>query len=111
MAHYEIVAHVVRELPCETADEAAAIFRRQLLADAVRGDGLLHLAVWRQNGEPQSSPLPPSLRQQLVDFFAGLERCAGEAEAAFRGQVESILMRMPRNEVDAGGANKRGPLN
>lgn len=105
MAQYEIVAHVTRELPCETAEEAAAIFRRQLLADAGRGDGLLHLAVWRQDGANQSSPLPPSLRQQLVDFFAGLERCAGEAEAAFRGRVESILMRMPRNDGGTDVAN------
>jgi hypothetical protein len=113
MAHYEIVAHVTRELPCDTAEEAAAIFRRQLLTNAGRDDGLLHLAVWRQDGADQSSPLPPALRQQLVDFFAGLERCAGEAEAAFRGRVESILMRMPKSEVDvdAGGPNKRSQLN
>jgi hypothetical protein len=105
MAHYEIVAHVMRELPCETAEEAAAIFRRQLLADAGRGDDLLHLAVWRQDGGRQSSPLPPSLRQQLVDFFAGLDRCAGEAEAAFRGRVEAILMRMPRNNIESDVSN------
>lgn len=95
MAHYEIVAHVTRELPCESAEEAAAIFRRQLLADAGSAEGLLHLAVWRQDAAREASPFPPSLRQQLVDFFAGLERCAGEAEEAFRGRVESILMKMP----------------
>lgn len=105
MAHYEIVAHVTRELHCDTAEEAAAIFRRQLLSDAGRGDSLLHLAVWRQDAASESSPLPPTLRQHLVDFFAALERCAGEAEEAFRGRVEAIFMRTPGGD-DVDGAHQ-----
>ena len=92
MPHYEIVAHVTRELDCASAEEAAAEFRRQLLADAGPADALLHLAVWREDPAPAASPLPAALRSSLVDFFAALERCAGEAEEAFRGRVEAILM-------------------
>ena len=92
MPRYEIVAHVTRELDCASAEEAATEFRRQLLADAGLADALLHLAVWRADPAPATSPLPPSLRRSLEGFFAGLERCAGEAEEAFRGRVEAILM-------------------
>jgi hypothetical protein len=92
MPRYEIVAHVTRELDCASAEEAATEFRRQLLADAGLGDALLHLAVWREDPAPAASPLPTSLRRSLVNFFASLERCAGEAEEAFRGRVEAILM-------------------
>ena len=53
---------------------------------------LLHLAVWREDPAPAASPLPPPLRRSLVNFFTALERCAGEAEEAFRGRVEAILM-------------------
>ena len=92
MPRYEIVAHVTRELECASAEEAATEFRRQLLADAGLADTLLHLAVWRQDPAPALSPLPASLRHSLEEFFAALERCAGEAEEAFRGRVEAILM-------------------
>ncbi len=92
MPRYEIVAHVTREMDCASAEEAAAEFRRQLIADAGLDDALLHLAVWREDPAPAASPLPSSLRHSLKDFFAGLERCAGEAEEAFRGRVEAILM-------------------
>jgi hypothetical protein len=92
MPRFEIVAHVTRELECATAEEAATEFRRQLLADAGLADTLLHLAVWRQDPAPAASPLPPSLRHRLEEFFTALERCAGEAEEAFRGRVEAILM-------------------
>ena len=92
MPRYEIVAHVTRELDCASAEEAATEFRRQLLADAELADALLHLAVWREDPAPAASPLPTSLRRGLEDFFASLERCAGEAEEAFRGRVEAILM-------------------
>ncbi len=92
MPRYEIVAHVTRETDCASAEEAATEFRRHLLADAGLADALLHLAVWREDPAPAASPLPPSLRRSLVDFFAALERCAGEAEEAFRGRVEAILM-------------------
>ena len=92
MPRYEIVAHVTRELECASAEEAATEFRRQLLADAGLADTLLHLAVWRQDPAPALSPLPPPLRHGLEEFFMALERCAGEAEEAFRGRVEAILM-------------------
>jgi hypothetical protein len=92
MPRYEIVAHVTRELDCESAEEAATEFRRQLLMDAGLADALLHLAVWREDPAPAVSPLPPSVRRSLEDFFAALERSAGEAEEAFRGRVEAILM-------------------
>jgi hypothetical protein len=91
MPHYEIVAHVIRELDCETAEDAAAIVRRQLLADARRSDKLVHLAVWREEPESSGSPVSAPVRQKLVDFFSSLERSAGEAEAVFRGRVAAIL--------------------
>lgn len=92
MPRYEIVAHVTRHLDCDTAEEAAAMVRSRLLADA---DDLLHLAVWREDSEPAVSPLPAAVRQRLIDFFEALERSAGEAEAAFRGRVEALLMAAP----------------
>src|SRR5687767_11373863 len=91
MPRYEIIAHVTRELTCESAEDAAAIFRRELLAGTEPNDALLHLAVWREDPSPASSPLPSSLRQALVDFFTALERSAGEAETAFRERVAAIL--------------------
>jgi hypothetical protein len=92
MPRYEIVAHITRDLDCASAEEAATEFRRQLLTNAGLADALLHLAVWREDPAPAVSPLPTSLRRSLGDFFAALERCAGEAEEAFRGRVEAILM-------------------
>ena len=104
MPRYEIVAHVTRELDCASAEEAATEFRRQLLADAGLGDALLHLAVWREDHAPAASPLPASLRCSLEDFFVGLERCAGEAEEAFRGRVEAILLGPASAARDEDGA-------
>jgi hypothetical protein len=92
MPRYEIVAHITRELDCASAEEAATEFRRQLVGDAGLADALLHLAVWREDPAPAASPLPTLVRRRLEDFFAALERSAGEAEEAFRGQVEAILM-------------------
>ena len=92
MPRYEIVAHITRELDCPSAEEAAAEFRRQLLTDAGLADTLLHLAVWREDPAPAVSPLPTAVRRSLEGFFAALERSAGEAEEAFRGRVEAILM-------------------
>jgi len=92
MPRYEIVAHVTREIDCGSAEEAATEFRRQLLMDAGLADALLHLAVWREDPAPATSPIPTSVRRSLDDFFAALERSAGEAEEAFRGRVEAILM-------------------
>jgi hypothetical protein len=103
MPRYEIVAHITRELDCASAEEAATEVRRQLLTDAGLADALLHLAVWREDPAPAASPLPATLRRSLVNFFAALERCASEAEEAFRGRVEAILM------VPAAAGNEDGP--
>jgi hypothetical protein len=92
MPRYEIVAHVTREIDFASAEEAATEFRRQLLREVGLADTLLHLAVWREDPAPAASPLPTSVRRRLEDFFAALERSAGEAEEAFRGRVEAILM-------------------
>lgn len=91
MPRYEIIAHVTQDLACETAEDAAAIVRRQWLAETGDQDDLLHLAVWREDPAPAASPLPPELRRTLAEFFATLERCAGDAEAAFRERVAAIL--------------------
>ena len=91
MPRHEIVAHVSRELDCESAEEAAAIVRRQLLSDTGAQADLLHLAVWREDPASAASPLPPEIRQTLLDFFATLESRAGEAETAFRERVAAIL--------------------
>jgi len=109
MPRYEIVAHVIRELECDTAEEAAAIFRKQLLAEAQLADTLVHLAVWREEPEPTESPIPATLRDKLVDFFATLERCAEEAEEAFRGRVEAILMAPATGSGDADDRRRSGP--
>ena len=103
MPCYEIVAHVTREIDCGSAEEAATEFRRQLLMDAGLADALLHLAVWREDPAPATSPIPTSVRRSLDDFFAALERSAGEAEEAFRGRVEAILM-VPSAAGDKDGA-------
>jgi hypothetical protein len=104
MPRYEIVAHITRDLDCASAEDAATEFRRQLLTDARLADALLHLAVWREDPAPATSPLPTSVRRGLEDFFAALERCAGEAEEAFRGRVEAILMGPASAAGDEDGA-------
>jgi hypothetical protein len=104
MPPFEIVAHLRCELECETAEDAAALFRRQVLAQAGITDDLLHLAVWRQDPQPAVSPLPPSLRHQLHEFFAALERCAGAAEEDFRERVAAILA----NPAPGDGGSPRG---
>jgi hypothetical protein len=104
MPRYEIVAHITRDLDCASAEEAATEFRRQLLTEAGLADALLHLAVWREDPAPAASPLPPSVRRSLEDFFAALERSAGEAEEAFRGRVQAILMDPASAAGDEDGA-------
>jgi hypothetical protein len=44
------------------------------------------------------------LRKSLMDFFASLERCASDAEEAFRGRVEAILMVPAPAAGNEGGA-------
>jgi hypothetical protein len=91
MPRYEIVAHFTCDLAGATAEDAAAEFHRQVLANAGIADEVLQLAVWRQEPTASGSPLPTSVRQQLIDFFTALERSAEEAETAFRQRVEAIL--------------------
>jgi hypothetical protein len=109
MPHFEIVAHVIRELDCESAEDAAAIVRRQLLADARRADTLVHLAVWREEPGPSGSPVSAPVRQKLVDFFSSLERSAGEAEAAFRGRVAAILGSSAMDVTDVVDSSSSSP--
>lgn len=92
MPRYEIVAHVTSEIDCPSAEEAAAIVRRQIMDGPAGPNQLHHLAVWRDDTAAASSPLDPVIRAKLVDFFTALEQCAADAEETFRGQVEAILM-------------------
>jgi hypothetical protein len=91
MPRYEIVVHLRCELEGDTAEDAAALFRRRLLTETGVADDLLHLAVWRQEQQPAASALPEALRLQLSEFFAALDRCASEAEEDFRDRVAAIL--------------------
>jgi hypothetical protein len=92
MPCYEILVHVTRDLPCASAEEAAALVRRQVLAATGATDTLRHLAVWREDPAPAASPLPLPVRQTLHDVFTALERCAAEAEITFRERVAAILI-------------------
>jgi hypothetical protein len=100
MPRYEILAHITRDLACASAEEAAAIVRRQILAESGSKDALVHLAVWREDPAPAASPLPAPLRHMLVDLFATLDRCAGDAEMAFRARVAAILSAAPAGAGD-----------
>jgi hypothetical protein len=91
MPRYEIVVHLTCELSGETAEEAAVLFQRQVLSQAGVADEVRQLAVWRAEPAGTASPLSATLRQQLIDFFAALERSAEEAEETFRERVEAIL--------------------
>ena len=91
MTRFEIVAHLTSELECETAEDAADVFRRQVLAGTGPEVEIEHLAVWRHDPPPAVSPLPTQLRQQLREFFTALERCASDTEQAFRERVAAIL--------------------
>ncbi len=101
MARFEIVMHVTRELPCDTADEAAALVHRQTGSQETDAEQLLHLAVWRQPPAPAPSPLPEALREKLLDFFTSLEGCAAESEHAFRDEVAAILSARNREETNS----------
>jgi hypothetical protein len=100
MPRYELVLHVTQELPCSTAEEAAALVRRQLGAYGAPAPQLLHLAVWRQDPAPRPSPLPDPVRQHLLTFFTALEACAADAEDAFRAEVAAILARGQLREAE-----------
>ena len=49
-----------------------------------------HLAILQHEASPAASPLPPAVRRKLIDLFSALERCAAEAEEAFRGRLAAI---------------------
>ena len=101
MPRYEIVAHVARDLQSATPEEAAAVVRAQLMSASGGAIELRHLAVWREEGSPAASPLPPPLRRKLIDFFMALDRCATDAEATFRGRLAAILaVPVPDPELD-----------
>lgn len=104
MPRYEIVAHVARHLDCATPEEAARLVRGQLTSATGGQVELLHLAVWREEtASPVASPLPPSLRRKLIDFFSALDRSAADAEEAFRGRVAAILA-APADRLGGGPA-------
>lgn len=88
MARFEIVAHMVRDIECDTFEEAVAIVADQLGAEPNSTDSLLQLVVWQQESSPADSALPPYLRQELTDFFASVARRVAEDEDAFRGRIE-----------------------
>jgi hypothetical protein len=91
MPRYEIVAHLVCELGCADAEEAAAIVGHDLAGAPGATLVIQHLAVWRQDPPPAVSPLPAPARQQLLAFFAALARASDAAETAFRGRVAALL--------------------
>jgi hypothetical protein len=95
MAQFEIVAHLVRDIECESLEEAVAIVNDDLGAEPNSPDSLLHLVVWHQEPSPANSVLPPYLRQKLVDFFAGVGRRIAEDEEAFRGRMEAKAAAAP----------------
>lgn len=92
MPRYEIVAHLVCELVCTDAEEAAAIVGHDLAGAPGTTVEIQHLAVWRQDPPPVVSPLPVPARQQLLAFFVALARASDAAETAFRGRVAALLM-------------------
>ena len=91
MPRYEIVAHLTLELDGATPEEAAAVFKREVLGGAEGAVTLCGLAVWRPRVGTTPTPLPAPLPRQLADFFAGVERSAAVAEEAFRARVEAIF--------------------
>jgi len=103
MPRYEIVAHLRCELEGDTAEDAAALFRRRVLTETGVADDLLHLAVWRQDQDSAASALPDGLRDQLREFFAALDRCASDAEEDFRERVAAILSDVAPDGGDVSG--------
>jgi hypothetical protein len=101
MPRYEIVAHLTCELDCATAEDAAALVRRQVLAETGAKADVVHLAVWRHDPPPAASLLPAQLRQQLREFFVALERCASDTEQAFRERVAAILSNPAQSPNDS----------
>jgi hypothetical protein len=108
MPRYEIVAHVVCDLECATPEAAAAVIRARWAPTTGGAMQLRRLGVWHEEESPAASPLPPGLRRQLIDFFAGLERSAAAAEETFRGKVAAILGMPEDRPAPAGAAPEVG---
>jgi hypothetical protein len=89
MPRYEVVAHITVDLDGAMPEEAAAVYRHRFLSG--EGLALRGLAVWPCAHDSSPSPLPPSLHQQLEDFFAAVARHAAVEEAVFRARVEDIF--------------------
>jgi hypothetical protein len=95
MPRFEILYHATCDLPCASAEEAAAILRAQVTGP-VAGQAQVHqLAVWRDDADAAASPLDAAARTQLDAFFTEVLRCAQQAEERFRGDVEAILLALP----------------
>jgi hypothetical protein len=86
---------MVRDIECESVEEAVELIKDQLGAEPNSPDSLLHLVVWQQEPSPTSSVLPPYLRQKLTDFFSGVARRIAEDEEAFRGRMEVMAASAP----------------
>ena len=91
MPRYEIVAHLVCELACADAEDAAASVGHDLAGTPGTTVVIQHLAVWRQDPPPAVSPLPVATRRQLLACFAALAHASDAAETAFRGRVAALL--------------------
>jgi hypothetical protein len=99
MPRFEILYHATCDLPCASAEEAAAILRAQVTGTD-GGQALVHqLAVWRADADAAASPLDTAARTQMDAFFREVDRCAQEAEARFRGDVEAILLALPLQDA------------
>ena len=90
MPRYEVVTQSICEIDAATPEEAAAVLLRDL-GDGENGVVVRHLVLWRLPADGSHSALPVSLRRLLMAFFAGVERSALVADAAFRAQVTAIL--------------------
>jgi hypothetical protein len=89
MPRYEIVTHIALDIDGATPEEAAAVFRREILIGHERA--LRSLAVWPAHHGSTPGTLPAPLQQQLVDFFAAVARHAAVEEEVFRARVEEIF--------------------
>lgn len=101
MPRYEIAAHVVLDLECDTPEEAAEIVRRRVLNETTGASALRHLAVWPLASEPTTWAAPAALRHKLAEFFAEVDRYAAGAEEAFRARVDDILAADARDTAAA----------
>ncbi len=95
MPRFEMLYHATCDLACTSAEEAAAILRARMTGPGGGQSQVHQLAVWRDDGDAGASPLDPAARTHLDAFFIEVARCAQEAEARFRGDVEAILLAMP----------------